>query len=413
VPNAQPGALLLGSDFKALGVARSLGRRGIPIAVVDTLPRSAWFSRYVGRRFKWNGSIRGPSFVDFLVELAGRESLQGWVLWPSQDDALELVARHSARLSASYRLTTQPWEVLQWAHDKRLLHQAADEVGVPHPRTWYPADERALEELPFEFPVILKPRVSVDLQNAFGRKAIPARTLAELKERFWLATRVVPPDLVMVQEIVPSQVQYSVGAFAENGRVVVAMTARRTRQFPIDYGLSSSFVEAVDVPGLIEPATRVLERLGTTGMVEVEFIVDRRDGQAKLLDVNPRPWGWHTLCAACGLDFPRIQYDHTLGHPVPHVAPRYGHRWVRLLTDVPAGMQSIRAGVLTPGAYVRSLVDGPTVDSVFDWRDPAPAVGDIAVAAMRVTTALAKRKRLQGFGHGLQPAGMDNHVSRR
>ena len=38
--NRLPGALLLGSDFKALGVARSLARRGIPIALVDDLPRS-------------------------------------------------------------------------------------------------------------------------------------------------------------------------------------------------------------------------------------------------------------------------------------------------------------------------------------------------------------------------------------
>jgi D-aspartate ligase len=411
VPNGQPGALLLGSDFKALGVARSLGRRGVPIAVVDTMPRSAWFSRYVGRRFKWNDAICGPAFVDFLLGLAGRESLEGWVLWPSQDDALELVARNSVRLAASYRLITQPWEVLQWAHDKRLLHQAADEVGVPHPRTWYPAEEGALEKMPLEFPVILKPRVSVDL-HALGRKAIPARDLAELEERYWLATRVVPPDHVMVQEIVPSDAQYSVGAFAENGRVLIAMTARRTRQFPIDYGLSSSFVEAVDVPELIEPARRVLERLGTTGMVEVEFILDRRDGQAKLLDVNPRPWGWHTLCAACGLDFPRIQYDHALGRPVPRLVPRYGHRWIRLLTDVPAGLQSIRAGVLTPGAYLRSVVAGRTVASVFDWRDPLPAVGDLAVAIWRVMTALAKHERPQGFGARLPSTRMDNLASR-
>jgi D-aspartate ligase len=35
---AAPGAVVLGSDFKALGVVRSLGRRGVPIVVVDNLP---------------------------------------------------------------------------------------------------------------------------------------------------------------------------------------------------------------------------------------------------------------------------------------------------------------------------------------------------------------------------------------
>jgi predicted ATP-grasp superfamily ATP-dependent carboligase len=409
----QPGALLLGSDFKALGVARSLGRRGIRVAVVDTLPRSAWFSRYVGRRFKSSGAIRGPDFVDFLLRLAAQESVEGWILWPAQDDALEMVARNAERLSASYRLITPPWEALRWAHDKRLLHQAADEVGVPHPPTWYPADEEALRETPLRFPVILKPRVSVDLQDAFGRKAIPAADLTELEELYWFATRVVRPDYVMVQEVVPSEAQYSVGAFADRGRVLSAMTAKRTRQFPIDYGLSSTFVEAIDMPELIEPARRILERLGTTGMVEVEFIVDRRDGQAKLLDVNPRPWGWHTLCAACGLDFSSMQYDFAMGRPVANLVPRYGPRWIRLLTDLPAGLQGIRAGALTVSAYVRSLVAGPTIDSVFDWRDPAPAAGDLAVAATRVMKAVARRERPQGFGTRIESTRLERLATAR
>ncbi len=35
------GAVVLGSDFKALGVVRSLGRQGIPSVIIDNQPRSA------------------------------------------------------------------------------------------------------------------------------------------------------------------------------------------------------------------------------------------------------------------------------------------------------------------------------------------------------------------------------------
>ena len=52
------GAVILGSDFKALGVIRSLGERGIPCVVIDNIPRSAWFSRYVVKRFKWPIGIK-------------------------------------------------------------------------------------------------------------------------------------------------------------------------------------------------------------------------------------------------------------------------------------------------------------------------------------------------------------------
>ena len=64
-----PGVVVLGSDFKALGVIRSLGRHGIPGIVVDSQPRSAWFSRYVTRRFTWQGSLEEPALADYLVQI--------------------------------------------------------------------------------------------------------------------------------------------------------------------------------------------------------------------------------------------------------------------------------------------------------------------------------------------------------
>ncbi len=79
------------------------------------------------------------------------------------------------------------------------------------------------------------------------------------------------------------------------------------------------------------------------------------------------------------LDFPYIQYRDVLGEPISNCMPRYGRHWVSMLTDVPAGIQEIRAGMTTPVAYIRSLV-GKTVYSVFDWRDPVPVVGALASA---------------------------------
>ena len=171
-------------------------------------------------------------------------------------------------------------------------------------------------------------------------------------------------------------------AFCKDGAVVAAMTARRTRQYPADYGVSSTFVEAVPVPGLLEPAQRLIRRLRLSGMVELEFKHDGRDGENKLLDINVRPWGWHTLCLACGLDFPYMQYRDGVGQPLDAASVHYGPRWRRLITDVPAALQEIRARVLTPAGYLRSL-PGKTVPSVLDPRDPLPVVGDLAVALWR------------------------------
>jgi D-aspartate ligase len=234
------------------------------------------------------------------------------------------------------------------------------------------------------FPVIVKPAFSIRLQKATRLKALPANNYEELYSQYRFATNVVDPDQIMLQEIIPGdgRTQYSVVSFCKEGRTLIHMSARRTRQYPIDYGLASSFVEAIEMPNLFELAEKLLSSMKISGMVEVEFKYDLRDGLYKLLDINVRPWGWHTLCIACGIDFPSIQYFDVMGQMPLGLTPRYGYRWVRLLTDIPAGIQEVRLGITTPLAYLRSLM-GKTVFSVFDWRDPLPTLGDFASALSR------------------------------
>jgi D-aspartate ligase len=383
----RPRALVLGSDFKALGVIRSLGRHGIRSTVVDTLPRSAWFSRYVSKRIRWHGSLGDEAFLSFLLALSKQPELDGAVLYPMQDEIVELIARNSARLAPHYRLVTPPWAVVRWACDKRLTYRMAAELGIPFPRTWYPSCEEELRSLAITFPAIIKPATSVRLQYALRLKALPANNDEELLAQYRLARDIMAADEVLIQEMIPGngEHQYSLGAYCEHGTVLRSMTARRRRQYPIDYGLSSCFVEAVEIPPIVPLAEKLLRFMGVSGMVEVEFKYDERVQQYKLLDINLRPWGWHTLCIACGLDFPYMQYCAAAAldpGPLPAV-PRYGTHWVRLLTDIPAGWQEMRAGMTTPGAYLRSLM-GRTTFSVFDLRDPLPAPGDLLIALSRV-----------------------------
>ena len=91
--------------------------------------------------------------------------------------------------------------------------------------------------------------------------------------------------------------------------------ARRTRQHPIDFGRSSTFVETIEQPEVEAPAARFLSSLDFTGVVEVEFKHDAREGRSKLLDVNGRLWTWIGLGALAGVDFPYLAWRQALGHP--------------------------------------------------------------------------------------------------
>jgi len=152
----QPGAVVIGGNYIALGVVRSLGRLGILVWVLhDRLHIDAPVSRYARRRLPWPADE--VARLALLHELPAQHGLDGWALYPTDDEAAALVARNHRTLSEHFVLTTPPWDVLRWAYDKRLTPALALRLRIAHPSTHFPRDEAAVAALECAFPVILKP----------------------------------------------------------------------------------------------------------------------------------------------------------------------------------------------------------------------------------------------------------------
>ena len=122
----------------------------------------------------------------------------------------------------------------------------------------------------------------------------------------------------------PAKSQYSYAGLWQRGEPVASLVARRRRQHPIDFGRSSTYVETIEQAEVEELACRFLKSLNYTGVVEVEFKHDRRDGQYKLLDINGRFWTWVGLGALAGVDFPYLAWRQALGDTVPPARARTG-----------------------------------------------------------------------------------------
>jgi predicted ATP-grasp superfamily ATP-dependent carboligase len=373
----KPGAVVIGGDYIALGVARSLGRRGIQVWVLhDRLHGNAAASRYTRRHLAWPED--SAARLALLLELPTRYGLDRWALFPTDDEAAALVARHHQTLSEHYSLTTPPWDVLQWAYDKRLTHALAMRVGVAHPWTRFPRDKTAVAALECPFPAILKPVVK-NLTNPFTlARAWRVDDPRQLIRRYDEACRLVPPEVIMVQELIPGggETQFSFAAICSQGRTLASLVARRTRQFPIDFSRGSTFVETVEEPAIERLGRKLLAAIGYTGLVEVEFKRDPRSGEPKLLDINARTWGWHTLGRRVGADFPFLSWQLAHGAEIEPTRARPGVRWVRALTDVPAALAEFRRGRLSARAYLRSIRP-PIECAIFALDDPLPALLDL------------------------------------
>jgi len=151
------------------------------------------------------------------------------------------------------------------------------------------------------------------------------------------------------------------------------MVTRRLRQHPREFGRASTFVETIDLPALESLSKRFLGAINYYGLVEVEFKLDPRDGQFKLLDVNARTWGYHTLGSAAGVDFPYLLYVDQLGETPETARGKPGLTWIRLLTDLPTGLMEVGGRRLRLRDYVQSLRSCHT-EAVFSRHDPLPGI---------------------------------------
>lgn len=387
------GALLMGADYRALGIARGLGRRRIPVWVIKQgghLVAAA--SKYVRRRVPWPDGDAAAK-IDFLLDLSVKNGLKDWALIPTDDFAVNLASVYHDLLSKQYCVTVPPWEKLQWACDKRQLHKLAQKLGIDQPWTKCIPAKEELGRLDCPFPVILKPAIRLKPNSLAIPKAWRADNPNELLARLEEAASFIPPENLIIQEMIPGggETQFSYAALCKDGFPLASITARRLRQYPKDFGQFSTFVETVDEPQVAAVAERLLAATRFTGLAEIEFKKDPRDGRFKILDVNPRVWGWHTLSARAGVDFSYLLWLLTKGEPVPILHARAGERWIHGTADLRVAIGEFLNGGFSLASYLRS-VRGPKESAIFAWDDPLPGLLDLPLFAYSLGKRATKSK---------------------
>jgi len=376
-----PGAVIIGDHVQALGIARSLGRKKIPVYLVN--PRAACigrFSRYV-KKFLVCPSLKEDSkLASFLANLAEKEGLQGWILLPNNDAAVYAVSKNREKLKKYFLVPTPDWEITKLAYNKILTYALAEKNGIPIPKTVYPKDLGELSEAVsgMSFPIIIKPAVMHTFYEKTKLKAILAGNLEELKSAYEKASKVIDPSEIMVQEVIPGRPGklYSFCSFFKEGKVKGMIVGRRVRQRPMDFGRGTTFAQSEKVPSLVAYGTRLLTAMDYYGLSEVEFKLDERDGVYKLLEINPRTWLWHSLAGRCGVDMPYMLYNDLVnGNAAAAGDYRAGVKWLHFYTDLSVSAGEILKGNMKLTDYLRSL-SGEKEYAVMAWDDPLPFIAE-------------------------------------
>jgi predicted ATP-grasp superfamily ATP-dependent carboligase len=356
-----------------LGLLRQLRSAGIPCVLVD---QDRWgaarFSRYCGPIYQCP-PYDSDEFWPWLVRLQEQQGLEGWLLIATDDEQVRQLALHIEESRQRFRYVGPAWALYEKLYDKRLNYRWCLEHGICSPVSYLPEARDDLPNGQLDYPFIVKPAFKRNFKQYSKAKAVVVHSSSQLQALLQGQLSALDIHEILYQEIIPGGggQQWSYAGLFVQGSPVAAFTACRARQHPPDFGRASTYVIAEHDPEVESESRKVMAALQYTGLGEVEWKRDPRNGQLRFLEVNARCWGWHALSGRVVGNLPRMLYEHAHDRSVPFVEPKYGARWVKHITDVPVVLDMWRRGDLSFSEYVKSL-QGNLMGCEWEWTDPAP-----------------------------------------
>ncbi len=334
----------------ALGIARSLGPRGIAVHGIDTDPLAyGAASKYIKPYILPDSEDIEARKLEYLLQL-GRKLGQA-VLYPLSDDDVLLCSRERATLEKYFLFVMPDHSTVQSLLTKDGLTRAAETHGVPVPKMYTVTSQAELADLAdhLPYPVIIKPVVStmwlryeiIEMLRDDPLSSPPKVALCQNAEQLIQTyLHLAPYDArIIIQEVIPGEdnrLVYLCFYLDRNSRPLALFAGRKMRILPTGFG-SASYVRSMHHAEMEKIALHLLQNVNYQGLGGMEFKEDPRDGKLKLIEVNVRFGMWDSLGVRCGVDIPYISYCDALEQPA---APQWNYRedvaWFDLQRDIRA-----------------------------------------------------------------------------
>jgi D-aspartate ligase len=371
--HSTPVVMLRSGHHGGLGISRSLGRLGIPVYSVDTaFFEPAFSSRYCRGRFPLDVES-GPPDQSVAALIAIGHKLGGRpILIPTTDQVTMWVTEHATVLREVFRFPYQDDDLVRALCDKGRMKELAHRCGVPTAQSVVPRSKEDIERFleAAAFPVMVKATDTERLRRRTGGTKFLIETHRELLELYARAADSEKPNL-LIQEFIPGEDWMFDGYFDRDSRCLLGVTGKKIRRFPMNTGVTSL---GVCLPNETVEKTTIafMQAIGYQGILDIGYRYDSRNGQFKVLDVNPRIGCTFRLFAGTnGLDVARALYLDMTGQTVPSARAAVGRKWVVEDFDLFTSLRMLRNRTLTVKEWVRSL-RGVQEAACFALDDPLP-----------------------------------------
>jgi len=367
------GAIVIEGHVQGLSNTRSLGESGIPVYVVDKTDCIARYSKYCTKFFRCP-DFGTDDFATFLVDLAQKENIKDWVLIPSNDHAVYTISKHKAQLEKYYKVITPSLDIIENIYDKSKLLTISQGCGVPIPKTQYFTSVNDIIDN-LTFPMLTKGRFGLTFYKTLGKKVFLADNEDELRAQLKVVDKKYDINKTFTQELIPfdgTNKTISFTAFCVNGEVKTHWTGVKLREHPIQFG-TATFAKSIYCEECLRQSISLLKELNYTGVCEVEYLLDPRDGKYKLIEINARTWLWVGLAKACGVNYTKIIYDYVNNYKIDYPETySVGKIWINPVTDTVFSLLGMLKGLVKPIDYFQTILKHGKANALFAKGDLRP-----------------------------------------
>jgi biotin carboxylase len=226
---------------------------------------------------------REEAYIQTVLKICEQEQID--TIFPSFDPHVYVFSKNKERFERLGIVIPVPdYETVITPLDKYRTILAAREVGFPCPKTYLPESEECLARIAEEigFPLVIKPRLS-----AGSRGMEIATGLGELFEKYRLARQ--NHGLPMIQEFIPGKLNQNIYlTLDQSGELKSVFCPRTHHAFLRLYRNTAAAGESCAPLPVVAEAAKLARKLNWWGGVTIQTKIDQRDGEFKLMEINPR-----------------------------------------------------------------------------------------------------------------------------
>ena len=297
--------VLDGHSSAALAFVRSLGRAGHWVAVGHKkgLFSAAACSRYCRAQVEYDSPTASASrFAQSVREFSRRFDAE--IIAPMTEATVWPLAKHRTEFEPEIAVVAPGLSAMEKVSDKFWVSQTSPQFGILPPATSLIHDVKELEQVAsWQFPIFIKDRFSIRWAEDHGVSGWVeyASTHESLTEK--VQSRIDRTGEAFIQAYCPG-VGIGISCLMLSGRAYLPFQWRRIREKDPRGSGSSTRVSVAINAQLLEFTEALLSSAGFEGLAMTEFRLDPASQQARILEVNGRPWGSMQLPVHCGLNYP-------------------------------------------------------------------------------------------------------------